>query len=174
MGPRKSLARRKAKELLAAGKVKAPPVPVEHLAGLAGAQIRYEPFPGELSGMVHRYPHGSAVVGVNSLHPIARQRFTVAHELADLLLHNNEQFHVDEKSLIGLRTEVSGRAIDDNEIEANQFAAELLMPFDLLIQEIRKLPRDIGAEDAIAKLAERFQVSEQAMTFRLSGLGILK
>jgi Zn-dependent peptidase ImmA (M78 family) len=174
MAPRNYLARKKARELLAAAKVKSPPVPVEMLASLVGAEIRYEPFPGSLSGMVHRQPNGAAVIGINSLHPLTRQRFSIAHELAHLFLHKDEALHVDETSSIRFRSELSSRAIDASEIEANQFAAELLMPSKLLFSEIDKLPDDLGTEEAVAKLAEQFQVSEQAMTFRLSGLGVLR
>jgi Zn-dependent peptidase ImmA (M78 family) len=173
MAVRKQLARRKAKELLAAAKVKFPPVPVEELAALVRAEIRYEPFPGELSGMVHRQPGGTALIGVNGLHSTTRQRFTIAHELAHVLLHQDEEFHVDENSPIGFRTELSSKAVDANEIEANQFAADLLMPVFLLDREIEKLPRNLDSEEAITRLADTFQVSEQAMTFRLSGLGLL-
>jgi Zn-dependent peptidase ImmA (M78 family) len=143
-------------------------------ASLVGAEIRYEPFPGSLSGMVHRQPNGAAVIDINSLHPLTRQRFSIAHELAHLFLHKDEALHIDETSSIRFRSELSSRAVDASEIEANQFAAELLMPSKLLFSEIDKLPDDLGTEEAVAKLAEQFQVSEQAMTFRLSGLGVLR
>ena len=64
-------------------------------------------------------------------------------------------------------------AVDDNEIEANQFAAELLMPHDLIRRDLKKLPSDIEPETAVAQLARRYQVSIQAMTIRLNGLGVL-
>jgi len=166
-------ARKKARDLLAEAKVKLPPVPVEQLAVFKGAEVHYEPFSGELSGMVHRQPTGKAVIGVNALHSPTRQRFTIAHELGHLVLHQNEQFHVDENSPIGFRNFLSSQAVNSDEIEANQFAAELLMPTYLLKAEIEKIPANTGTEDAIAKLAEIFEVSEQAMTFRLSGLGFL-
>jgi len=174
MAPRKVLARRKAKELLAAAKVRLPPVPVEQLANFSGADIHYEPFSGELSGMVHRQPHGRAVIGVNALHSSTRQRFTIAHELGHLLLHKDEQFHIDENSPIGFRSSLSSQAVDSDEIEANQFAAELLMPVPLLNAVIEKIPANTATEDAITHLSEVFGVSEQAMTFRLSGLGLLR
>jgi len=173
MAARKILARRKAKELLAEAKVKVAPVPVEQLANFSGADVHYEPFSGELSGMVHRQPNGKAVIGVNALHSPTRQRFTIAHELGHLILHKDEQFHVDESSPIGFRNALSSLAVDADEIEANQFAAELLMPVSLLNAEIAKIPAKTGTEEAITMLAEVFGVSEQAMTFRLSGLGLL-
>lgn len=149
------------------------PVPLEDLVNHVGARIQTEPFDGEVSGLIYRQGSGTAVIGVNSMHSLTRQRFTIAHELAHLLLHKDEQLHVDERSPIRFRDTMSSRAVDRTEIEANQFAAELLMPFDLLTGEISKLPERMSTEDGIRLLAERFLVSEQAMTFRLSGLGLL-
>src|SRR5947209_4096592 len=110
MTPRFSLARRKARDLLRVAKVKEAPVPVERLARLVGAHIYYEPFDGLVSGMIHRQADGVSIIGVNSAHPISRQRFTIAHELGHLILHKDERLHVDEKSPIGFRNEESGRA----------------------------------------------------------------
>ena len=173
MTARFSLARRKARELLRDAKVRERPVPVERLARLAGARIHYEPFDGRISGMVHRQANGGAIIGVNAAHAINRQRFTIAHELGHLILHKDETLHVDEREPIAFRNEESSLATKDVEIEANQFAAELLMPVDLLAKEIGSLPDDMEAEDAVIELADRFQVSEQAMTLRLTRLGVL-
>jgi Zn-dependent peptidase ImmA (M78 family) len=168
MAPRYWLARNKAAELLRTGDVKKPPIPVENLANLVKAEIRYEPFAGNLSGMVQRTTDNRAIVGVNSLHPITRRRFTIAHELGHLILHRDRNFHIDESYPIGFRTDLSSEAIDDHEIEANQFAAELLMPMEFLAQDLNNLPLDIESDQLIAKLARKYQVSLQAMTIRLS------
>jgi Zn-dependent peptidase ImmA (M78 family) len=168
-----TLARRKAKELLRNANIVEAPVPVEELVNHVGARIRMEPFDGEVSGLVYRQKSGRPVIGVNSMHSITRQRFTIAHELAHLVLHKNEELHVDEHPPIRFRDKTSSRAVDRTEIEANQFAAELLMPYDFLTREINQLPDGIPTEEGIRLLAERFIVSEQAMTFRLSGLGLL-
>ena len=74
---------------------------------------------------------------------------------------------------IGLRSELSGMAVDENEIEANQFAAELLMPVSFLRKDLGELPADIEADAAIEKLAKQYRVSTQAMTIRLTALNIL-
>lgn len=173
MTPRFSLARRKAQELLRAGNIKRAPVDVDRLARMAGARIRYEPLDGQVSGMVHRRRNGLATIGVNSAHSLGRQRFTIAHELGHLILHKDEMLHVDEKPPIRFRNEESSRATNAAEIEANQFAAELLMPIELLSKEIESLSDDMEAEEAVSDLADRFQVSEQAMTLRLTRLGVL-
>jgi Zn-dependent peptidase ImmA (M78 family) len=132
-----------------------------------------EPFDGEVSGLIYRQKAERPVIGVNSLHSLTRQRFTIAHELAHLVLHKDEELHVDEQYPIRFRDKTSSKAVDRTEIEANQFAAELLMPYDFLVAEINQLRDGISADEGIRLLAEKFIVSEQAMTFRLSGLGLL-
>jgi Zn-dependent peptidase ImmA (M78 family) len=173
MAPRYSLAKKRAIDLLREARVKKPPVSIEKLAELVKAAIRYEPFAGQLYGMVHRNSDGTAVIGVNSMDAPNRQRFTIAHEIGHLLLHKDEHLHVDEKSPIGLRNDRSSLAIDEREIEANQFAAELLMPVELLEKDLGRLPDDIETEEAVTRLARLYQVSEQAMTVRLTALKVL-
>jgi Zn-dependent peptidase ImmA (M78 family) len=146
-------------------------VPVEALAERVGAVIRYAPYDGRLSGLIHR-AGGHAVIGVNSLHSAVRQRFSIAHEIAHLILHEPE-LHVDEHAFVAFRNPESSKASDPHEIEANQFAAALLMPPDLLRAAIQKLGNNPDVTDAIQTLAQDFQVSEEAMTIRLTSLGWL-
>ncbi len=66
-------------------------------------------------------------------------------------------------------------ATKTHEIEANAFAAELLMPRHLLFRELEAmLPSDRASDPKrlARKLAGRFDVSEQAMQYRLVNLGL--
>ncbi|MGH9326658.1 MAG: ImmA/IrrE family metallo-endopeptidase, partial [Terriglobia bacterium] len=74
---------------------------------------------------------------------------------------------------IALRSPKSSTGTDEKEIEANQFAAELLMPVDVLSRDILKLRGKMDVETAINKLASKYKVSVQAMTIRLTSLGVL-
>lgn len=169
MKARYALSRRKATELLRSGGVSEPPVPVERLASLAGATVRFEPFEGALSGMLYRSAEG-AIIGVNSLHPASRQRFTIAHEIGHLLLHE-PQLQIDERAFVVFRDLISSKATDPNEIEANQFAATLLMPEELLREAVLALTDRNDVEASILQLAEQFEVSKESMTIRLTRLG---
>lgn len=170
--PRYTLARKKAAELINSLGITKPPVPVEALAEKIGAVLRYEPFAGQVSGLIHRTDK-EVVIGVNSLHAKTRRRFTIAHELGHLVLHKAETLHVDEHFPIAFRNETSSRASSPTEIEANQFAAELLMPSELLLRDVRNLPPETEPDHAVSELARRYQVSEQAMAIRLSALGVV-
>jgi len=108
------------------------------------------------------------------MHAPVRRRFTIAHELGHLVLQRDDLFHVDEKFPVAFRSEDSSKAHSPFEVEANQFAAELLMPEKLLMRDVAKLPLGLDVEEAIAELARRYEVSEQAMTIRLSALGVIQ
>jgi Zn-dependent peptidase ImmA (M78 family) len=171
MKPRYESARKRATELLRKGKVRTAPVDVTKLAMLAHATIHYEALDNQISGMVTRGIDGAALIGVNASHPITRQRFTIAHEIGHLLLHD-DILHIDKKFPIALRSETASLGIDTKEIEANQFAAELLIPTEFLRSDVKKLHVE-EIEDAIRELADKYRVSVQAMTIRLTSLGVL-
>jgi Zn-dependent peptidase ImmA (M78 family) len=172
MKPLFSLAKRKARKLLQKAGVVGPPVPVADLAALAGAEVQYEPFDGELSGMIMRR-EGRALIGINTKDSLGRQRFSLAHELDHLLLHRSESFHLDSKHPIRFRDARSSTGEDVDEVEANQFAAELLMPEGFLARDVQEVAGE-EAEVATQRLAERYQVSDQAMSIRLSVLGYIR
>ena len=171
MRPRYALARRKVEQLLREAGIVAPPVPVEQLAEHMGALVRYAPFDGQMSGLLYRAEDGNrAVIGVNSRHPTVRQRFSIAHELGHLALHE-PAFQIDEHAFVSFRNSKSSSASDPHEIEANQFAAALLMPEALLRACLDQLEENPDVEESIRKIAQRFDVSTQAMTIRLTSLG---
>ena len=115
------------------------------------------------------------VIGVNAKHPPTRQRFTIAHEIAHHVLHASAAFHVDNRIAILRRDPKSSEGTDHTEIEANVFAAELLMPSSLLATDLVDLrTSDLDDETEVKQLAKRYNVSPQAMTFRLANLGYVQ
>ena len=78
--------------------------------------------------------------------------------------------HVDKKFLAFARDAKSSLGWDRKEVEANRFAGELLVPQQLLTQELRGRLVDAENEVLIADLANRFEVSRQMMTFRIGEL----
>jgi Zn-dependent peptidase ImmA (M78 family) len=79
--------------------------------------------------------------------------------------------HVDGDFRVAWRNTASSAGVDWKEIEANRFAAGLLMPEAMLrkdVNDFRVLDRD-----ALQQLAIRYQVSRVAMQFRLIHLGLL-
>jgi len=88
-----------------------------------------------------------------------------------LLLHQNITEHVDRGISFYFRDERSSRAEVRQEIEANQFAAEFLMP-RAMIDALVTGPVDVHDDDLLEDLASRFDVSVQALTYRLTNLGL--
>ena len=163
---------RRAREILDESQVKAPPVPVERIARKLSAQLRFSPLDNELSGMVF-VKDGIAIIGINALHHPNRQRFTLAHECGHLLLHRDRitrEVHVDKTFPMLMRDAASAASVDAMEIEANLFAAELLMPEFLLTEDLGDASFDIDDDAEVSALARRFRVSLSAMQFRLGNL----
>ena len=157
-----------ATKLLANCKAKQIPVPLEKVAECLGVEIRLSPADDDISGMLIE-SRGTAIIGVNSNHHRNRQRFTIAHELAHFVLgHGNE--HIDEGFSLQMRDSRASMAVHVNEIEANRFAAELLIPYDMIIKDLKNLPVDLEDDKRITDLAKKYEVSVQAMTIRISNI----
>lgn len=148
-----------------------PPIPVEQVARRLGAQVTYEPFEGDISGMLFR-DQDRAVIGVNSRHAATRQRFTVAHEIGHLVMHKGQPVFIDRFVRLNMR---DGQSTPD-ERQANAFAAELLMPRRMVSEEVTRAllkQRNLAPPDLASTLAQRFRVSPAAMQYRLINLGVL-
>ena len=159
----------RAKEILARLGFHSAPIPVEKIAKALGAHVRFSPFDEELSGMIY-IKDGVPIIGVNSLHHPNRQRYTIAHELGHLELHRQlitSEVHVDKNFPVLMRDPQSASGTEQVEIQANQFAAELLMPRTLIELAIDKKEFDIDDDGPIAELAKKFRVSKQALEYRI-------
>ncbi len=163
--------KKRAQEVLAELDITRGPVAVGDIVRSKGITVRYVPLEADLSGMI--FMKEGAVIIVNSLHHPNRQRFTLSHELGHFEMHMKEigaEVHVDKKFLAFARDGNSSLGSDRKEIEANRFAAELLVPQQFLIQELRGRIIDVENENLVKELADNFQVSRQMMTFRIAEL----
>lgn len=166
---------RAAQDVLKRFGVTDPPVPVERIVGELEARLEFEPYDAEMSGMLYR-DQGRAVIGINSAHPATRQRFSIGHELGHLVLHRHRLMFVDKLFRVTVPDKVKGLYYPREEVEANGFAAALLMPEEMLDVALSRSLRSVDADDTqalIEDLARRFQVSPQAMEYRLANLGRL-
>lgn len=149
-----------------------PPVDPGKIAQGLGVPVLLRQMTPDVSGMLIREPAGS-VIAVNQAHAEVRQRFTVAHELGHQCLHPGRPLIVDAAVLVNLRNQVSSLATDREEIEANRFAAALLMPEPMVRSQLDRLGI-IDPDKITTKLAKTFGVSDAAMTIRLTNLGLLR
>ena len=143
--------RTKVKSILDKLNIVSAPIPIEKIANLFSLAIIYYPkFPNSVSGTIIKDDDLHAI-GVNENHSKVRQRFTIAHELGHYIMGHDENTYLDD----------SFDKSTDKEREANKFAGELLMPFEILKTDIEKNVYNIPS------LAKRYEVSEQAMSIRL-------
>jgi Zn-dependent peptidase ImmA (M78 family) len=169
---------REARRVLEQHGISSAPVDVESLAK-QWAHVVKQNLREDISGMLVPLPNPvdqrQWAIVVNKAHSVVRQRFTIAHELAHLLLHGYTAAHADRGFKVRLRDSHSAEGSVLEEIEANNFAAELLMPEPLLRERLQNhtidyAPDDPSSEQQLARLAREFNVSKQALSIRLSGL----
>lgn len=174
MSVRRKYIRALVDDLIGKHQITAAPVDVEYIARSMGISVVTQSVEADISGFLYRQRH-STIIGVNSHHFHTRQRFTIAHELGHFLLHTHEDVHVDKFFEVKLRSNKFSPAEELEEKEANLFAAELLMPKQLLDRELESIDGvDLLDEKELQALAEEYAVSTQAMTFRLSYLGYVQ
>ncbi len=148
------------------------PVDVQAVAERLGASVVVDDLDDDVSGFLLR-EKDVTTIAVNKQHHPNRQRFTIAHECGHLYLHagKGDGLWVDKAyAPIFFRDASSSSGDQLAEIQANQFAAGLLMPEELLRANVTGQLNDLD----ISRLAMRFRVSEQAMTLRLVSLDLLE
>lgn len=140
-------------------------LPVNPTAIANGAGVSVIADPGlSLQGLSGRYlvENGAPTIRYSPQEPIVRQRFTIAHELGHHALDHGPSFR-DPVAHFSLSN------YEPKETQANRFAAELLMP----AEAIEYLMSTSTKALTIAVLAQRMQVSQIAMQYRLRNLGWL-
>lgn len=141
-------------------------IPVDPAAIARAAGVRVEALspdvPDTFSGEFNPDEPNGPVIRYNPNHARVRQRFTLAHELGHYALGHGAAYRDDNPANFN----VDG--FDFAETAANKFAAELLMPYevlDLMLLQMKPF--------SIAKAAREFDVSESALYWRMHNLGML-
>lgn len=146
------------------------------------AHVVEKELPEDVSGMLVPLDDpidGKAwVIVVNRANADVRKRFTIAHELGHALMHRYTKPHADSRFGVRFRDRRSSDGTDREEIEANQFAAELLMPEATVLEQANDLGIDLSYDsensgqqaDKLRRLAKKLGVSTQALSIRLANL----
>lgn len=152
-------------------------IDIELLAKKMNIILLKEDLEDSLSGFLVIKNRTKTVV-INKHHHSNRQRFTLAHEIGHLELHadSSKESLFLEKRQIYNRNIISSTGTNRQEIEANYYAACLLMP-EKLIKKHLKQENDSnfindfnGDSNSIEELAKTFEVSTVAFSHRLSSL----
>lgn len=174
-----SLARveKEAQRLLNRLGISEPAVDVEAIATQLGLDVRRQRFDDDLSGVLVKTVDRTTI-GVNSRHGLLRQRFSIAHEIAHYWLEHPGDMFVDEargQASVIFRDGRSSDGTNLHEMEANRFAAALLMPVQLLFDSFMRCLSDGLSnidKEIVPRLATEYRVSNQAMKIRLSSVGL--
>ena len=128
-------------------------------AAAANAKLNSDELEEGESGYTITKPNGKHVITVNSLETEERQRFTVCHEIAHIVLAL-ESSHEEVPSW-------SYAKRHPNEISCDIFAAELLMPYQ---QWLSQVPNEEPSLDLIQRMASLFGTSFPAAASRFASL----
>lgn len=161
---------------------------VGELAQAHGIHYLLKKLPDNISGASMTTEDGKQIIVVNEEQPKNRKKFTIAHELGHLLLGHDTLLNTQDTAVIHksqkinpsqilFRNDKTSEGSDWREIEANHFAASLLMPKEILNKEINNLMKENSSkylsEYDVYELAKTFGVSAISMSIRLSRLGFL-
>ena len=165
------LRKTRVEQLLAQAGVNSAPVLVEQVAEHLGVEIELADLGEDCSAVLVR--NGDrAIVGVNKEHHLNRRRFSIAHEIGHFVLHRGDTY-VDKGYRVHFRDLESGSATKREEMEANAFAAALLMPAEWVRHAFNQQPFDLNEDGGLENLARKFKVSAQAMAYRLINLEMI-
>ena len=125
----------------------------------ANAKLQKEELGEGESGTTFSRSNGQHIITANSLEAEQRQRFTVCHEIAHIILGLPSKHDVLPAWSYAKR--------DINEVMCDAFAAELLMPYKMFKDKIPKVEPSIGV---IEFLAAEFKTSFPATASRYATL----
>lgn len=133
-------------------------VDVVKLANMLGYAVFQANLSDNIAGQVIKNKQISAIY-INANDAPSRQRFSIAHEIAHILLHHNPQ----EETFTDYR---NNGTYSQQEFEADNFAAALLMPKDRSL-DIWNICKDVD------DFANAMRVSKAAASIRLTNLGLI-
>ncbi|MBL1142532.1 MAG: ImmA/IrrE family metallo-endopeptidase [Proteobacteria bacterium] len=143
---------------------KSAPVDVVGLCSELGIELSYETMEDDVSGQIEKKDDGKFRITINKADGLTRQRFTIAHELGHYILHRPliGDGITEDRMYRSTSGKYNNTSISSHqETEANSFAAYLLMP-EQLVTDYEDQGLNVDA------MAERLQVSKQAMSIKLS------
>lgn len=138
------------------------PVDVRRIARRLGIEVQDVELSPHISGKLVRKDGGFKIL-VNAAHSNNRRRFTIAHEIAHFVLHS-ELF---EHEIVDNEMYRSEQVSNAYETQANNYAAELLMPKNLIYRRALELRASHKDNQILEIMAREFQVSRDAMRIRL-------
>lgn len=162
-----------AQTLLSECKIDEPAISVKKIAKYLNIAIVPYEFGDSVSGVI-LMDDDQVTIGYNPSEPVVRTRFTIAHEIGHFKRHwGTSKLFIDDKRFY-LRDKQNTSGVFQ-EKEANAFAAALLMPTEMIGESFEKIisTKILTDEQIVRSLAKEYEVSQMAMSYRLSNLGLI-
>jgi len=145
------------------------PVDPYSIAEKAGAQVTFIELPNDVAGGLLKEPDSTPIIFINQADHPNRKRFTCAHELG----HFYKRFTDKHYEYYDNRNAMSSSGENVEEVFANQFAANLLMPEEAVKAKFSELRAAHNETIAAIVSTSHFGVSQEALNFRLNNLGLI-
>lgn len=140
-----------------------------------GGEIKETDEPRDFDGIIRKSNNNSFLIEISKNQSEQRKNFTIAHELGHLFLHMG--YGTDEDVWKNQKEEVAFQRFgtSEQEYQANEFAADLLMPREEYADKIYACVENGKVEiKKLEEIASAFNVSLSAVINRGRFLGILE
>ena len=147
--------------------------PVQRICATAGVAVVWVPALRQtgISGCARWIGDNRALIGLTLRYKTDDQMwFTFFHEVAHVLLHRQKHYFIIDNADTDLSDSVVDPEMQGLEEEANQFAAETLIPSEMFSEFVRK---KLFTNDSIHKFAETLGVGPGIIVGRLQHEGLL-
>lgn len=142
------------------------PVDPVTIAKSLGVQVFDTSLPENVSGALIKEAGKDPVIALHATDHDNRKRFTCSHELGHYVSRVESNRLETQYGYVDYRGEAAAKGKDPEEVFANQFAANLLMPEKEVNAQRKKRKSHL-------QLAQYFGVSPEALKHRLNALGLL-
>ncbi len=129
-----------------------------------GLKILRHPLPNEVSGFSAYTEAWGGIIVVNATHVLERQYFTCLHELGHLIFHRREYSQPNKKA---------GQRGDPREKAAHHFASAVLLPREVMEDELRAFAFGWIPMPVLADMKLRYGVSMRTVLLRAGYLDFI-
>ncbi|PMC20148.1 hypothetical protein CJ235_00320 [Staphylococcus pettenkoferi] len=134
-------------------------------------------YPDSVSGYTRVNDNNEPEIVVNSNHVEGRRRFTMAHELGHIILHwnyPNKKLNKEDVNIL-YRDNSSEDTTNERETEANEFAAQLLLPLEFISNSLPKSINEYDDEEfgkLVSRVSKVFNVTRPFARRKLNKLRV--
>ena len=146
---------------------------IEELVNRMGGRLLIDKSGAYYDGTIRKVGDTEFEIKISSSQGNERKNFTVAHELGHLFIHMGFRTDYMLWNSQGVNDIYHRFGNSEQEIQANEFAASILMPRECFIEKVNRCTNLADNTVDIAKVAAQFNVSTSAAIYRGKNLGVL-